>query len=69
MKTIKVKCVTCNKQFEVYGKKFKPKVSKKLRKQGYKASSVIGGINSFFTRQLPSTHLPDHKCKQTKKDK
>jgi hypothetical protein len=64
MKTKKVECATCNKRFEIYAKKYKPKLPKKLRRQGYKRAIFPMNI----TKQLPTTHLPKHECKQSKKN-
>lgn len=43
MKTSKVKCATCKKEFEVYGKP-KKKVSRKLRKQGFGGQNLLDHV-------------------------
>ena len=40
MKTSKVKCATCKKEFNVYGKP-KKKVSRKMRKKGFGGKNLL----------------------------
>ena len=58
MKTSKVKCAVCNKEFEVYGK-FKRKISRKARKQGFTGTNLL----DMFVPAVPPGALG---CENTK---